>query len=74
MSVVLHYRGTANHEVVREAFAFGCWCGDHNMNTNIKTPGDGTIRLIFESSSEEMMFRLTWSEKIHQRSLKPHPR
>jgi hypothetical protein len=73
MSVMLHYRGQANHVVVRDAFAFGEWCGAHNMVVNIRTPGDGTVRLVFEHPEDLLMFNLTWSEKIKERSPREYP-
>lgn len=70
MSVALYYRGTANHEVVREAFDLGQWCGSHNMNVRLRTPGDGTLRILFESDEEEFMFRVAWVELIDKRGPK----
>jgi hypothetical protein len=67
-SIALWYRGAANHEVVHEAFEFGMWCGEHNMKADIKIPGDGSIRIIFHSEEEQLMFKLNWTERIVRRS------
>lgn len=66
-SVVLYYRGAANHEVVREAFALGQWCGEHNISSVVVAPGDGTLRLEFENETDVLMFSLTWNELIRFR-------
>ncbi len=49
-------------KVVHEIYVHARWIGEHNLDAELRTPNDGTVRYRFVDLKQAIFFKLRWGE------------